>query len=265
MKKNLVLIIFIWLAVTATSQVSEYRKVNNHAFKKGELLNYRVFYDSWLTAWATAGTGTVSITDDNKKYNGRDTYHMVIEGKSKGLFNLFFKVRDRFESYVDTETLSPWYFIRRTREGGYVKDDEVSYDQLKQTATSRKKTVHTPPFVQDIVSAFYFVRTFDFSNLEPNDELFVDFHHDDTVYTSRILYLGKETVRIKKGEFRCLVFKPMMAKGEVFDEDYPMTLWVSDDQNRIPVLLESEVIIGAVKIELVEYENLANPLTSKLD
>lgn len=265
MKKWISLLMVLLFSACLLAQDKEFRTVENNAFKRGEYLKYRVFYDSWLTAWATAGVGVVQITDENKKYHGRDTYHMVIEGRSKGLFNLFFKVRDRFESYVDVRSLAPWYFIRRTREGSYRKDDEVSFDHLKHTATSRKKTVDIPPYVQDIVSSFYYVRTYDFSGLQPMDEVTVDFHLDDTVYHSEILFTGIDTIRVKTGTFRCLTFKPMMAKGEVFDEDYPMTLWVSDDENHIPVMLESEVIIGSVKIELIEYKNLANPLSSRLD
>jgi hypothetical protein len=265
MKKISVLLILLLVACMVNAQKQDFRSVENQAFKRGEYLKYRVFYDSWLTAWATAGVGIVQVTDENKKYHGRDTYHMVIEGKSKGLFTLFFKVRDRFESYVDEQSLTPWYFIRRTHEGSYKKNDEVTFNHFDHTATSRKKTVDIPPYVQDIVSSFYYVRTFDFSGLEPMDEVTVSFHLDDTVYHSRILYTGVDTIAVKTGTFRCLSFKPMMAKGEVFDEDYPMTLWVSDDKNHIPIMLESEVIIGSVKIELIEYKNLANPLSSKLE
>ncbi len=264
MKRILVILVVVVFGVI-NSNADTLREVKNRAFKRGEKLTYRVYYDSWLTAWMTAGIGTMQIKDEHKKFHKRDTYHIVVNGDSKGLFNLFFKVRDRFESYVDEETLAPWHFVRRTREGSYRFEDDVDYNQFENIAKSRRMERDVPPYVQDIVSAFYYVRTFDLSGLQPNEELFVDFHLDDSVYTSRILFAGIDTITVKTGTFRCLAFKPMMVKGEMFDEDYPMTLWVTDDLNHVPIMLESEVIIGSVKIELSEYENLANPLTAKLD
>ena len=199
MKKWISLLIIFLCSAYILAQDQQLRSVENNAFKRGEYLKYRVFYDSWLTAWATAGVGVVQITHEHKKFHDRDTYHMVIEGRSKGLFNLFFKVRDRFESYVDEQSLAPWYFIRRTREGNYRKNDEVSFDHINHRATSRKKTVNIPPYVQDIVSSFYYVRTYDFSGLEPMDEVTVDFHLDDTVYHSEILFTGIDTISLKPG------------------------------------------------------------------
>jgi uncharacterized protein DUF3108 len=227
-------------------------------------LKYRVFYDSWLTAWITAGTGIVEVKEDNKKFNGRDTYHMMIEGRSHGMFNLFFKVRDRFESYVDEEALVPWKFVRRTREGGFKKDDEVVFDQVKHTAKSRTMERSVPPNVQDIVSAFYVMRNLDFDSLQIDAELSVQFFLDDSVYNSKIRYRGKDKVKTKAGRFKALKFQPMMATGEVFDNEYPMTIWVSDDKNHIPLLVESEVIIGSVTIELTQYKNLKHDAEARI-
>jgi len=122
-----------------------------------------------------------------------------------------------------------------------------------------------PPYVQDIVSAVYYARTLGIDNLEIGDQLPVDFFLDDSVYTSVIIYEGIEEVEIKLGTFRCKRFKPRMVVGEVFAESYPMQLWISDDENRILILAKSAVIVGNLKMELMEYEGLANPLTSKLE
>ncbi|MDZ7742655.1 MAG: DUF3108 domain-containing protein [Bacteroidota bacterium] len=264
--KKLVLQLFLaFFANSLFADGDELRSMQNHAFQRGELLEYRVFYDSWVTSWLTAGTGSVHVTDDKVKFHDRDTYHMVIEGRSHGLFNWFFKVRDRFESYVDEEALVPWKFVRRTREGDFVKDDDVSFDQFKHTAKSRTHERSIPPNTQDIVSAFYVMRNLNIDSLEVNDELKVQFLLDDSVYTSRIIFLGREEVKLKAGKFRALAFKPKMAKGEVFDKEYPMTIWVSDDKNHIPLKLQSEVIIGSITIELTNYEKLKHPLNSRID
>ncbi len=264
--KKLFLPIFLLFFVHALfADGDELRQMQNHAFERGELLEYRVFYDSWVTSWLTAGTGKVHVTDDNIQFNGRDTYHMVIEGRSHGLFNWFFKVRDRFESFVDEDALVPWKFIRRTREGDFVKDDDVYFDQFNHTVKSRTIERSIPANTQDIVSAFYVMRNLSVDSLELNDELSVKFFLDDSVYTSRIIYLGREEVKVKAGKFKALAFKPKMARGEVFDEEYPMTIWVSDDKNHIPLKLQSEVIIGSITIELTNYEKLKHPLNSRID
>jgi hypothetical protein len=109
------------------------------------------------------------------------------------------------------------------------------------------------------------MRTLDYSDALPGDEFFIDFILDDSVYNSKIIFLGREIVETKLGKFRCLKFKPMVAQGEVFDEPYPMTLWVTDDKNRIPVLGSSAVIIGSIKLELVEVEGLRHPMDAKID
>ncbi len=259
--------IVLYLSFCGVNMVTaqELRKVDNEVFQRGEVTKYRVYYDSWLTSGLTAGTGTISVLEDNKKFHGRDTYHVVVNARSVGLFNLFFKVRDRFESFIDEEAIIPWSFIRRTREGSYRKNEDIFFNQFENYAESQKKIISVPPNVQDIISAFYYMRTIDFSDAEVNDEYTIEFLLDDSVYISRIIYLGKEVVETRLGRFRCLKFKPMVAQGEVFDEPYPMILWVSDDKNRVPILGSSAVIIGSIKLELIKIEGLRHPMKARLD
>ena len=264
LKKSFLLILFFSLFFAVQADEDELRNMENQAFQRGEYLKYRVFYDSWFTSWLTAGIGEVRVLEDSKKFHGRDTYHMVIEGNSVGMFNWFFKVRDRFESYVDEEALVPWKFIRKTREGDFSKDDTVIFNQFEHRAKSLTMERKIPPNTQDIVSAFYVMRNLDVTHLEVNDELYVKFMLDDSVYNSKVIYLGKEVVKVKAGTFNALKFKPMVATGEVFDEQYPMTLWVSDDPNHVPLKVKSAVIIGSVTIELAEYDQLAHPPSSKI-
>lgn len=239
--------------------------VNNEAFKPGERLQFRFFYDAWLTGKVTAGIGVTEVKTSDKKFFGRPVYHYDTEGKSKGLFHFFYKVHDQFDSYVDTESLAPYLLVRRTREGGYKKDDEYNFNQEKGTVQSRSGTFNIPPNTQDFVSAVFFARTLNSDTLKPGDRLYVNFFLDDSVYTSVILFEGREEVDIKLGRFRCLKLKPMMATGDVFTEKYPMTLWISDDKNHIPVMAKSAVYVGNLKMELMDFEGLANPLTSLIE
>lgn len=159
----------------------------------------------------------------------------------------------------------PHLFIRRTKEGGYEKDDDVYFDHQALTAQSRKKTTRITPYIQDVISATYFARTFDASTLVEGENISINFFLDDSSYVSVIQYVGKEIIETELGRFRCLTFKPMVATGEVFDNPYPMTLWVTDDKNKVPILAKSEVIVGSVKMELVKYSGLANPVEARLE
>ncbi len=210
----------------------------------------------------TAGIASLEIKNDNKKFSDRNTYHVIGEGKSKGAFNFFFKVNDRFESYIDEEYLVPWYFIRSSKEGDFSKDDEVRFNQFSNTASSRTINRTVPTGIHDIISAFYFARTFDFSNLKTGDTFPITFFLDDSVYVSIIQFEGREQIVTDLGRFRCLKFKPKVVSGNVFNKEYPMDLWISDDENHIPIFASSAVIVGSVKLELISYEGLLKPLTS---
>jgi hypothetical protein len=178
---------------------------------------------------------------------------------------MFMKVDDRFESYIDKEAFLPWKFIRRTHEGSYVKHDDVFFDYEKMTATSRQMARSIPEDLQDMVSAFYYMRTFDYDTAEAGDEYHIKFYLDDSLYNSRIVFLGREVVKTDAGVFPCLKFMPQVALGEVFTESYPMTLWVSDDRNKIPILGKSGVYVGSITLELVEYSGLRYPLGKRKD
>ncbi|MEN8225477.1 MAG: DUF3108 domain-containing protein [Bacteroidota bacterium] len=257
---------FVLLLIPAgLSAQDSVKYVEEVPFQRGESGKYRIYYDSWLTSGISAGVGYISIKDDIRQINGKNTFHFEVIGRSVGLFSWFFKVDDRFESYADEETIVPYHFIRRTHEGSYKYEDNVDFDHANGIAKSSRKEKQINPGIKDIVSAFYYMRTIDFSNIEEGQEYYLDFFLDDSAYVSKIIYLGKETVETKLGKFRCLKFKPMVAQGEIFQEPYPMTLWVTDDRNKAPVLGKSMVVVGSVKLELVEIEGLRYPMEAKLD
>lgn len=238
------------------------RHIQNTAFTNGEKLTFRVYYQSALTGKVTAGEAKLEVKKKAVTRSGRETYHIVGTGQSKGAFNFFFKVDDRFETFIDEQALIPWYFIRRTREGGYKKDDEVTFRQNHGLAVSRNAVKKVPENTQDIMSVFYYARTLDISGVRPGESFPLSFFLDDSLYTSKIVFLGRERIKTGLGTINCLKFKPMVLKGEVFNEPYPMELWVTDDLNRLPVLVTSAVIVGSVKMELTGYEGLKNPFSS---
>lgn len=233
-------------------------------YKSGEELEFVVYYDAPLIGKLYAGKAVLEFMSTEEKVQGKPVYHAVGRGYSTGSFDFFFKVRDRFESWFDAENLRSYKFMRRTSEGGYVVDDDVVFDYAKGKAVSRKQSKEIGDRVQDLVSAFYFARTLDISNVPVGGSFPIDFYLDDSLYTSVIIYEGKEIVETRLGKFRTMKFKPMVVEGEVFDNPYPMFLWVTDDKNHIPILIKSEVIVGSVKGELYKFKNLKYPLDSKI-
>ena len=253
----------------------ELRTINNKIFKKGEFLKYEAYYQSFLTGKVSAGIVTLEIKDDNTQFYNRNSLHLEGIGKTKGLFNLFYKVIDRYDSWIDDVALVPWKFVRRVNEGDYKIDQDVLFDQFANTAkvyhyktgksSSYTKSISMPKYSQDIISAFYYARTFNVTDIKLHQEFPINFILDDSVYITKIIYEGKENVTTRIGEFKCLKFKPMVLKGNIFSDPYPMVLYITDDGNRIPILAESSVMVGTVKLELIKYSNLANPLTSQIN
>lgn len=266
--KNLACIVFLFflfLNYQAQSQEFQFREKENNAFETGEMLKYKVYYESMITGKVNAGTATLDVKNSKRRFSNREVYHIVGVGKSNPAFDMFFKVRDRFETYMDKQGLFPHLFLRRTKEGGYVYNDEVYFDHQTNMARSTRATKNISPYIQDIVSAVYYARTLSADTLKKGDRLSVNFFLDDSAYVSVIQYEGKQNVETELGVFRCLTFKPMVATGEVFSNPYPMTLWITDDENKVPILLKSAVIVGSVKMELIRYSGLRNPIESKIE
>jgi hypothetical protein len=261
--KNTILLFLFFLSLSTNPQ--DYRFVENKAFSRGEHIEYNVYWEAWLLPKMIAGTATLQIMDENKRFHSRSTYHVVGTGYSKGVLNMFYKVEDRYETYIDEKALIPWYFIRRTKEGSYVRNDDVVFDQRNNMAMGRYATRKVPVNIQDIISAVYYARTFNFAPAEKGDVFPFDFFLDDSVYISQVVYQGLDTIKSHLGSFSCLKFKPMVLVGPVFSEPYPMTVWVTNDENRIPVRVESKVLVGKVKVELNSFSGLTNPLTAKLE
>jgi len=250
---GIVILISVLLSGNALGQGLRLRQ--NEAFKTSEVLEYRVHY-----GMIDAGEARLEVASEIKQIGNRRCYQVIGTGRSTGAFDWFFKVRDHYESYIDSGAIVPWLFIRRIDEGGYKKKQNVSFNHSKKTATSEKKTIQTPDHVQDLLSAFYYARTLDFSSASVGDTFLINTYLDDETFPMIIKYVGKETIKTKVGSLRCLVFKPYLLEGRVFKESEAMTIWISDDKNRIPVRAQADVLVGSIKMDLKGYAGLANPL-----
>lgn len=266
---SLLIVSLMVLAAGFMAPPSVPKRVNN-AYSKGEKLVYRVYYDAILTGKVTAGEVTFTVKEGSRVINGRNTHHIQVLGKTKGAFNLFYKVDDRYETYVDEELLIPRFFVRRVDEGGYTIKQNVTFHQESKKATfqdikrGRTAVVETPENVHDVLSLIYYARTIDISKSKPGDTYSFSFLIDDTVYSSSMEILGRETLKTSLGKVRCVKIKPRLITGTVFKEDYAMELYVSDDRNKLPILMKTGVIVGNVKMELTSFSGLTNSFEALL-
>jgi len=250
--------VFTLILLSFHLKANDFCSIRNTAFKAGESITLKVYYT--LGVYVAAGEATFNTTLET--LNGKPVYHIVGEGRTYNFYDNFFKVRDRYESYVDTTTLKPYKFIRNIYEGGYKKYENVSFNHNTNTAVTTNGVFKVPECVQDVVSSIFYARNIDFTKYKPGDKIPFSMFLDDEVYNIYIRYMGKETIKTKYGKFRAIKFKPMLIKGSVFEGGEKMTVWVSDDGNRIPVRIESAITVGSIKVDMSSYRNLRYPLTS---
>jgi len=259
MKVRFILLLLLLItSLQVSAQADTLRYISNKAFKTGEVLDYRIHY-----GLIDAGEARLHIKENMHVIHGRKAFHVVGTGRTLGAFDWFFKVRDRYESYIDKDALIPWIFIRRINEGGYVKNQDVTFDHFNKTATSNKLTIPVPENVQDLVSAFYYARNLDFSSAAPGQTFPISAYLDDQVFQMNIKYIGKETIKTKLGTFNCIKFRPMLLQGRVFKEEEDMTVWISDDQNKIVIRAQANILVGSIKMDLKSWSGLANTFSAK--
>ena len=240
-----------------TGNDPEFRTLENNAFKVGEKLTFDVKY-----GFVTAGVATMAIPQ-MRRISGREAYHVTFEVNSVPSFDWIYKVRDRYETYIDAKGLFPWRFEQHIREGGYSRDFSAFFDQRKGKAKTSEGEYEIPKYVNDIVSAFYLARTFDYSNLKVNDRIHLKNFYKNKVYDLDVRYLGKETVDVSAGTFDCIVVEPLVQEGGLFKSEGSIIVWLTDDALRIPVKVKTKVVIGSIDAELTGYEGLKGKLTSK--
>lgn len=237
----------------------EFCKQHNHSFQSGESITYTIFY-SVIGIYINAGNANFTTVSD--KINDKPVYHVIGTGNSNSHYDWIFKVRDRYESYFDTATLQPYRFVRIVSEGGYKHNEDVIFNQQKNTATTDKGTLKVPACIQDVISSVYNARNLNFNSYTINEKIPFNLFLDNQVYPSYIKYAGKETITTKYGTFKAIKFKPNLIAGNVFDGGEKMNVWVTDDDNHIPVRIESAITVGSIKVDLMDYKNIRHPLTS---
>lgn len=246
--------------IIETGAIDQLPVRNNIAFKEGELLTYRMHY-----GLLNGGMAVLEVKPDLINVNGRSVYHIVGSGYSTGATDWVFKVRDRYETYLDKDALLPWLFVRRVDEGGYkFSQDYVFNHYTKKVDVGNNEKFDVPSGIQDMVSAFYSARNLDLSNAKEGDLFTLNCFLDKEIWPLKIKFVGRETIDTDIGKYRCLKFRPIVQKGRIFKKEEDLNVWISDDKNHIVIRAQADVLVGSIKMDIASVKNLANP-TSKVN
>lgn len=257
LKKSVVVTFFFLLGLTGAFAQK------NLAFQNGEELTFKVSY-----SFLDAAEAKMVVNPQISTINNQPTYKIDVFGQTLGVFKLF-KVNDNWGSYLDTAKIIPHQSYRHIEEGKYRKHERVIFDHNKKNAHVRlydrenKNLVETkdytiPANVQDIVSGFYFLRTMDLKKLKKGDTVTLTGFFDKEIYNLKLIYGGKESVNTKIGTFDTFVFSPVMPKNKLFRGEQPVTVWISDDKNKIPLKIKAKLMVGSLDMEIMEASGLRN-------
>jgi hypothetical protein len=227
-------------------------------FLDGERLTFKLRYGIIVG-------GEAKITAQKTRLNDREVFHGVVTGRTTGLVDKIFKVVDVYESFFDPVTNLPEKAIRNIREGSYRYYDEVIFNQEELYVVSQRNgKVSVPKNTLDMASVVFYVRRLDLEKLNVNAIISLDTYFGDELFPFYIIYKGKETISIGSGKFKCFKFVPIVEPGRIFEKKDDMTIWFSDDENKIPVSIKFDMLVGSFRCDLVSFENLKYPLTSKV-
>lgn len=225
-------------------------KVKPKPFNSGEHLVYRLHY-----GFINGGKATISV--QNKKIDNKNLFHAKVYGVTTGLTKTLFPVEDKYESYFDPNTCLPYKSIRDISEGGYKYYNEVIFSHADSSVYSRKSGKQkVPAGTLDMVSCLYFLRNLNIDTLKKGDVVNFVTYFADEIFPFHLRYKGLENVKTEFGKIKCHRFDPVVEPGRIFKSEDDMSFWLTADENRIPVLIEFDLIVGSVKCELVEYKNL---------
>ncbi len=236
----------------------ELKSTKDPVFQAGEQLKYRLRYGIF-----TAAEANIRVEETDIKFDNRPVFHLVAEGRTAGAFNVLYKVRNRYDSYIDKIDLAPYLYTEDIHEASYKRTDKARFYQDEKKVVANKGTFKGDGQTFDVLSAYYFARSIDISQLKQGDKFEMDYFLGDGISKMKIQYVGKEKVKTSLGSFNCLKFSPSIQPGRVFRKNSKLYLWITDDGNRIPVKAQVEILVGSVTMELISVSGLKFPLLAK--
>ena len=247
--KQLLFIVFLGMSSFLFSQT-------DLPYKAGEYAAYKVSFGA-----INVGSGSLEITE-NREINNKPIFHVVGKGRTAPFFDWFFKVRDVYETFIDTATLLPLEFKRAVNEGGYLINQHYRFNHKDSNVVTQDSMFVIPVNAQDMLSAFFYARTFKKDSIITRGAPFyIPIFMDDENYLLEIKYQKNEILDTKWGKLDCMVFQPKMQEGRVFENGEEMKIWISDDTNHLLVKVETKIWAGTIKAVLDDYKELKYPLS----
>lgn len=267
-RKNQLLIVLFFLSssfIAWKTPPPAFRSVSNTAFAKGEFLKYRVHY-----GMITAGYATLEVANKVESVNGRKCHHIIGKGFTTSSYDWVYKIRDKYETFVDEEALIPWRFIRHIEEGDFYNHTETRFEHSLKKAyhvnnKAQLSTYSVPENIQDVISSFYYARTLNQKNLQVGSKIPLTNFLDEKTFNLQAQLLKRENVVIDGIKYKALKMKLLVEEAGIITDGSKIQFWISDDENKIPLRIEAELAIGSLKVDLVEYKSLKNAFTAKLN
>jgi hypothetical protein len=253
MKKLLFLLLFF---ITTGFSSQGVQPPKEDAFDVGEWFKFRIHY-----GLINAGIAELSVHEAVR--NNKKVFHAKGRGYTTGMTKFFFEVEDDYQSYFDKQTGNPYQFVRKINEGGYTKNQEGFFNSQKNTVLVKdyknksEANFRTPEEVQDIMSSFYYLRNHPtIDKLKVGESVAIDMFFDNETTKFKLKYIGKEDIETKFGTISTMIFRPLVQSGRVFKEEESVTVWISDDDNKLPIRIKASLLVGSIKAELESFKGL---------
>jgi len=255
-----IFILLLTSSLIASGQQST-RSITNNAFTLGEKATYKVKYSAYVKV--PVGEIDFEVLPKTEKVANLNCFHIVVKGGTYSFYNKIYRVKDQYETYIDQKSILPIVFIRSVQEGEFAFSEYVLFNHPKKLAKSKKRVQKIPLNTQDILSVLYYARTVDFNEAKPGDKFYFSAFLDDTTYNVGMKFAGRSTIKTDLGTFKVIKLLPLLVVGRVFKSEEEMVLYVSDDDNKIPIRIESGISVGSIKADLTGYSGLKNPMKAK--
>ncbi|MBK7257382.1 MAG: DUF3108 domain-containing protein [Ignavibacteriae bacterium] len=240
------------------ARIPRYRTIKQNAFGVGEKLVFDVNY-----GMVTAGEAFMTIARTDSMF-GRKAYRIEFGVNSLPSFSWIYKVEDRYLTFIDVEAIAPLRFEQHIREGSYSRDFTADFDQMRHVARTSEGEYPIPPYVHDILSAFYYARIVDYSKFAVGDTIGLHNFYKDKSHELIVRFLGRQELEVEAGTFRTLVVEPLVKEGGLFKSEGRIVIWLTDDERKLPVRVNTKVVIGSIDVELREYFGINGPLPSRI-
>ena len=239
------------------------RYVPQNSFGRGEVINYIVHY-----GLINAADATVETSNSLERVDGRPCYKATVSGRTTGSFDYFLRIRDQWRAYIDTTSILPLRAQRDIAEKNYRKKETVDFDHRNNTVEvrdhkkdeARRSTVKVADNCLELVSGFYYLRTLDLDRMRVGEVVRMPGYFDGENFVLDVVYKGRQVVATRAGTIRAHKLVPRMPKNKLFDGEDAVSVYLSDDRNKIPVLFQAEMFVGAVKVDMYKYQGLKSRL-----